>query len=572
MTYQNLLNQLSQQQYVLNTTAPVVRLWDKEFKFLTEVTAITSLHFDHKVNAAGGLDLEIPKDTYAAEVIDSQSEREMTMITIDLPSGYRWHGSVTDVTASYNDKGATLVVQALHNWQHLESVLFWANPLFPAQFQPMAADMRFGPARTMLSSLLAVNLARLQLPLWSIPTYIDFFDSNTYSVFHKAMWPIAVKPVNPITDTSRWCVISACFQSASEIINSVVSNDGGLSVEFNLWLPGDPQPWPLAHFTKPTYWVDVVDYGIERNFTGTLIDGLIKVGIEAFDDAAGFVLYPVVGKDVLGKDGEGLLKSLLKVEQRGAVPVYRAADVDGTGVQSHNIVKHKPLASQVVVGGKSPEFVNKAIDLGAEALAAGLMLAISGGADTALGVLTGVAPGVGAALTPVGQMVGGINLQPAFGLAAQAMHDKLFAYFAWENLPQAVKAGPYRFREVAKLGGTGLGLMLYQDIVNACWSQRAYISHEVEVENGHPYEMWRDIKPGQLVGVDIPGQYRDGHQLIHVARLTEASYTYDRTHANSWKLKLGDPSAEQPVGQRSLERIRHVMQTLNTAATNSSTI
>lgn len=571
-TYADIQAQIAATEHDYDAGTPWVRLWDKEHKFLCDVPELNSLTFDHLVNAAGGLDLAIPYDSPSAEMLRTQRDDQVNMITVDLPDGYRWHGTVTEVESILEHGKAEVTVKALHSWQHLESILFWANPLFPAQLQPLAADYRIGPARTVLASLLAVNLARLQLPLWQIPTYIDVWDPQTYNLFARAQWPIAVKPVNPITDTSRWVASTPCFQSASEIINEVAAGtDSGLVVEMNLWLPGDKQPWFLANFTRPTLWIDIKDYGIERNFTGTMIDGLIKVGIDAIDDAAGFVLYPILGEAVLGEDGEGLLRGALKIEDRESIPVYRGVDNPDSGVIKHTIVESKPLASQVVVGGKSPDFVNKAIDIGAESLASGLMAAISAGAG---GVAGAAALGpAAAAIGPIMGTVGGLDLGPASSLLATMAHDKLFAYFAWEHLPAAVKAGPYRYREVAKLGGTGLGIMLYQDIVNATYSQRAYTSHTVEVENARPYRIHIDFKPGQLVGIDKPGEFdRNGRPTIHVARCTQASYTYDRTHGNAWQLSLGDKAASQDPGQRSLERLRKVMQTLNTAATNSSTI
>lgn len=559
---------------------PLVRLWDKNHEFLCECTELYDLRFDHKVNAAGGLDMTLPADSVAAEMLRDESHEAVTRITVDLPDGYRWHGAITDVEVVWDEERTEVLVKALHSYHHLETMLFWANPLFPAQLQPLAADVRIGPARTVLASYLVLNLARLQLPLWMIPTNIDFFDIETYNLFKRAMWPIAVKPVNPITDTSRWVAATPCFQSAGEIIDQLAGNDSGLCVEVNLWLPGDEQPWLTANFTKPTMWIDIVDNGIERNFTGTLIDGLIKVAVDLLDDAAGFILYPVLGEDSLGDDGQGLISGALKIEDRSSIPVYRAVDTPESGVKKHEMVKHKPLASQVVVGGKSPEFVNKAIDVGMEALAQGIMTALQGAAGAAGGVVAGASipgigpiPGAGALVGPAVGMVGGLDLSPAAGLAASMMHDKLFAFLAWENLGQATRSGPYRFREVAHLGGSGLGLMTYQNVVNATYSQRPYVTHRVEVENGRPYRIHVDFKPGQLVGIDKPGEYtKDGHPIIHVARVTECTYTYDRAHANNWEIQLGDPSADKEPGQRSLERIRKISQIINMAATNQTNI
>ena len=569
MTYAHMISQLSDYQMSYDTDTPVIRLWDKEHNFLCNVGEVNSITFDEKINGAGGIDIQIPYDSIAAQYFLGTEDYQMTMVTVDV-SGHRWHGALTDPEIIHDEKGSYINLRGLHSWQHLESILFWANPLFPAQFQPLAGDYRIGPARTVLASLLAVNLARLQLPLWQIPTYIDFFDPAQWNIFKRTQWPIAVKPVNPITDTSRWCVSAPTFQTAAEIIKEIADDESGLSVEMNLWLPGDPQPWPLADFSRPTYWIDIVDYSIERNFTGTLVDGLIKVGIDAVDDAAAFVLYPILGEAILGEDGQGLLRDKLNLEVRDSVPVYRAANTPDSGVVSHSIVQHKPLASQVVVGGKSPEFVNKSIDIGGELIAAGLMSAISAGAGAAGAGLAGAGlPMVGPALG----MVSGLDLKPATSLATSMMHDKLFAYFAWENYAQAFRAGPYRYREVAKLGGTGLGLMMFQDIVNATYSQRPYTSHKVEVMNSHPYRLHEEVKLGGLVGIDIPdSEDMDGHPKVHVGRVTAISFTYDRNNANSWDISIGDQAADVEPGQRSLERLRDVMKKLNKLATNSATV
>lgn len=565
--YADIMKQLGNYTQQYDSEEPLVRLWDKNHNFICQIGEIMDLKFDNKVNAAGSLDLEIPYNSEGAQYFKSTKCEEVTMITVDV-SGYRWHGALSDPEEIHDNNDSVISLKAVHNWQHLENIYFWANPLFPAAFQPLAGDYRMGPAKTVLASLLAVNLARLQLPLWSIPTYIDSFDQNNWNLFAKSQWPIAVKPVNPFTDTSRWCVTAPTFQSASEIIKEIVDDESGLSVEMNLWLPGDEQPWENSNFTKPTLWIDIQDYGIERHFTGTIIDGLLEVAVDALDDATEFVLYPILGEMVSGRDGQGLIRDKANLEIRDEIPVYRSVKDPNSGVLKHQITQHKPLASQVVVGGKSPEFVNKAIDLGVatglQALA-GAIAAGSGGAAAAV-------PG-GAALAPIAVAAGSLDFGAAGDLFGSMLHDKLFAYASWENYQQAVKSGPFRYREIAKLGGTGLGLMLYQDIVNATYSQRSYTSHEIEVENGSPYRINQDIKLGNLVGIDIPDQKDElGRPQIEVARVTETAYTYDRNSANHWVIKLGDQAAEQDPGVRSLNRVKNIYQVLNKAATNQSGI
>lgn len=510
-----------------------VRMWDLRMGIVGNVADYVSLKFGEKANAVGSMSLLLkPEDPMAVYALEAHVD-EVIRITVDLPH-YRWSGSVLTVRESIAKDGTQVVeLEVLHDWQFLETMLIWANAFFPAWIQPLSSSRRIGPAKTVIATQLIPNLIRLQAPLWNLPTNGTLADFNTWNLIKDATHPICVKPINPLTDTSRWISSSAKFNSAADVIRDCLTNEEGIVVRIHQWLPGDEQPWKGAGFKEPRLYIDIVDNGNEKAFTGTVIDGILKTITEMVDGGLEWIMYPVIGKN-----GPSL-GEITGLNQKKPVCFYPSALLEDSGVSESESVHHKPLASQVVVGGKSPDWLNKTVEVGI------------GGAFGALGGAISAATG--------GVQI--LDLSPVGEIFSSFVKDKIFAFASHEDFARAKRSGPYRWREVAKLGGNGLSLDTWQNIVTGLYETRGYSSHTIKVVNGSPYLWGRDLDMGHLVGYEtLSGD-------AQIDRVEEFTFTDDRSTMAYLEFGIGSGLDEQSPGEKSLRKIRGVVSVLNEMAT-----
>ena len=482
-----------------------VRFWNK---FMVEEGVERSyeqLQHSKKKNATGALAMTLPRDTLFYDHLFNNPDGEDAMIPItsDTP-GDRWSGKVDRCAVLRDENGVeTIEVSALHDWNHVATTCLWSSPYAPLLAQLPRHDIKFGGAASVVTQYLASNLSRLQLGYWTAP--VNWAGKPKEWVdFGSALFPIAVVPVNPFTDTSRFVGGSARFDMASPFIDQFLK-DAGLVLEAEMFLPDeDEQPAPeWFYLDRPTIVLRVRDESAVTGPTGTLLDGIISFFEDFLDDGVTPVRYPNFGSEMDYEDVyvTGALGT------KKAYPWIWYFDGEYSGIGQSEIAIHKPLATDILVGGRSPSYVNAAIEIGIKNMLAWL------------GLLVGI-PGLDS-------------------LYRGQLDDVFFAFNMTRNSGRVQRAGPYAWREHFVTGSekafTLDGVMASQQ---GQFDTRGYTSHKATIEDNAPYTYGRHMQVGSQIGFVVG-------DLIFTDYISEATYTDTRTSAASWQLTVGNGSDEE---------------------------
>ncbi|MFF1531494.1 hypothetical protein, partial [Cellulomonas sp. NPDC058312] len=431
-------------------------------------------------------------------------------IIVDLP-GYQTVWFVTEFDEVEDEDGSEyLEVIAINAWEYINRTVFWASPAMPAEFQLPKEWIGIGPAISLIKYwYILPNLARLQAPFFSLPDG-DLLNLQSWNLLRNAQWPLMVKPTSVIHDTSNITAMATRFENGGDAIVDILKTEG-LQLTFDLYIHGESeQPFPeIMELTRTTMLIDIVQKADLRAFTGTVIDGIIRTGLEILDDGLSWLAYPILDQD----DYSDYFQNLF-----GTLP-YKPWIVYHKGTcLSSSSKTHKPMASRATVGGKSPGWVNKAAVAASNALLGYLGLAIG-------------IPGL------------------AIGIFEDEVKDVAMAFHTWEDRPRAIRAGPWRFREVFKECSSGLSLDALAAIKTALWENRGWVSHRITVTNGKPFYVGLHMGLGSPIGYEKRGK-------IQTDYLYAIDYEDSDTKRGKLEIEIGDGTTDLEPGALALGKIR----------------
>lgn len=506
---------------------PFIRIWDKNWLLKSVLFGEIEAEFTEKLNDTGsGQIVLFGKHKLQKWLISELKQEEDVHITVDVP-GKRWSGKAATITYRGDDKGLThLVLVFNHDYEHLKKIICYSNPLLPPEFQYPKIYMWAGPSIFGIKTMIFLNLMRRFLPLWALPENI-FDPSSWLANLNPANWPVICMPGNFFTDTSAWTVMTTRFGNLHDVITPVLK-DAGLQVIVSRWLPGDPQPSSLFfNLTQPTLVVDVVDKSGFRGPTGTVIDGLFKTLSTILSDGVTSV-ETITSQTPAPQYSD---PTFFGTVQTSPWVSWRNGMRNGlTGIQTWEMTIHKALASSVVVGGKSPGWVNNGIKL----------------------LVNGV-------LGYIGMLFGNPGL--ALGIFDDQVEDVVLAFHKVTNAQRAAAMGSNRYGEHWGEGAnTGFSMSALQAIRNGMWDTRAYTSFKVTVVNGAPYWVGRHFDLGDRVSAEIGDT-----GLLYVDQVYGLKLTWSRSQDPRWEITIGSGQAEEAPGSilaRQLAQVRAIVQGL----------
>ncbi|OZE35599.1 MULTISPECIES: hypothetical protein [unclassified Rhodococcus (in: high G+C Gram-positive bacteria)] len=493
---------------------PGIRFMSKYMELFARCGDFREIKFNDKSNVPGSLTMTVPDNEVWEEYFYGQSQYAVRPIVVDLP-GYQtvWFTTTFARVQDRRTRKKFIQIVAVSPLEFLNWVRIFPNAWFPPEFQWPKEWSGFAPAATLLSMALTPNLIRLQAPLWSIPSG-DLLDPQTYNLFRNAMWPLMVNPRKKgLFDGTPWTAGVARMDKFMDFAQDVCKTEN-LEMTMTWFNPGEhPQPFPeFVTLTRPTMVVDFEPMGDPLAFEGNAVGGLIRTGIAMAKDAIEWITYPILNPNDPDPELEG-------------IPVYRNGQ--HSTIDHGEEVTHIPLATRATVGGKSPDWLNQAIVTGANLL---------------LGVISSAA----------GSVIPGFPVLQ-LGIFEDQVKDVVMAFHSQEDLRLAREAGPWRFREAfGESSVTGLSLNAYASMKTTLFDHRGYVSQSVEVSNGAPYYVGRDLKKGKPCGYETPSG------KIRVEKLTEISYEYSRTVRGRFTLQIGSGEAEREPGQLALGKIRKI--------------
>lgn len=522
---------------------PLIRLWDKNMDQIAQIVLQESWDCEEIAHDNGQANIEIvgkDNDWLREIVLYDTRPAEDLHITIDpdpdRPTDWqnRWGGKVLTIEDDQQrGQPNRTVLRCISNRKHLQHIYLAATPIFPMEVQPLKMFLWGGPCVTTLATSTWINLFRIYTLNGFFPIPRNVFAPETWLENVSPLnWPVQVMPVNPIFDQSRWTTIAARWKDCQTVFTPVMK-DCGVICHAYTWLKGDPAPYtmfgPLANALKPTRSCVILSFEDQSGVsgpTGTAFDGLVNLIAATGDDLITEALLPIDG------DGDGetdpFIRKILGVAPKRPPWVYR--DVGYGGVQARKMVVHKTGATDIITGGKSPQWVNQAITF-----------AIRYGLSQLAQVIN---YGVGAYQQPFTE---GLD-----NLYQGQLDDVFLAFMRFTDPIRSAAAGPYAFREHFETGsGSAYTVNSIQTLREGWFKTRPYTSIKFDVGDGAPFVLGEDIRLGSRVSAELRG-------ILYTDQIMAIKRGGDRNSSGRPTLSFGDDAREDDPMARGFAAIANV--------------
>lgn len=195
-------------------------------------------------------------------------------------------------------------------------------------------------------------------------------------------------------------------------------------------------------------------------------------------------------------------------------------------MEGFEIVDHHPQGWQIIIGGRSPKWVNDIINATTSWLLDCLMIVVG---------LTGV---------PSNLFDGLFN-------------DVLLAFQLVQNFNRRNEMGPYgRPERFIPTGSAPYNIDALFSFIQAMWDTRGYRSAQAMFRNGYPYSVGKDIFPGAIMSIAENGSlYSDYIENIVV--------TDNRKERAKVMVQIGDGKAEEAPIARFQRLITGLQEAVN---------
>lgn len=403
---------------------------------------------------------------------------------------------ISDPAGTGGENVVTVEAKSMYRW--VEKVAFRASPGDPLIAQLKYRDMRSGRSLQVIKEYFLVNLMNDFQP--GGVTGWDLWAPASWSGVNPSLWPAIVNPVHD-SSTTEFTVLDARFDMAGEMIKETL-DAAGLLLTIEPWFVGDPQPFPdHAILTRPTLIIDVVSRQFDTAATGTPAD-MLRGLVRTFDSQAN---APRIGLGTLPATAAGRLPWVL----------WRPEDMGGV-TAPFTVLKSED--SHVIVGGRSPEALNRLVAGSAKAIFGGVGAALAG----AIPVFGGL---INAAAIFLGEVVG------------ESLKDKLFAWQAFFDAKRRAAHGWFTYR--TQVGaGDGWTLSAFQQGFQMLQAGAGSVEVAFEVADQCVYEQGRDYSVGDQTGV----LHRD---RVYATFVSETARGYTETGSRIREVTLGDPRTRE---------------------------
>ncbi|MEU6580673.1 hypothetical protein [Nocardia sp. NPDC046763] len=458
----------------------------------------------------------------------------VTVLIYDNQGNKIWTGFVDDCD-DIDDKGVeTVTVQLLGHAAWFQNFCVYPNFILPPILQEPKEAIYIGPACTNLKMMWAEQIARYAVTLGLIELLEDILNPLAWlqGITEGAELPAVVVPVNALTDSSPWVAIVARMEDAATLQQPAIKGTGVLPTA-TFWKVGDPQPAPQWFtLTTPCIVFDCQDYSNVTGFDAGFLTGLIGEAVALADTALGEIMQ-VVGvaeqqdNNMTDPYGNGPLATALGLLAKPAWVVFDA-DSKYSGIEKCRISSHHPQAWSLIVGGKSPTWVNRGIDFLLELFIGGL-LSVFGASGIAPDILNGVFDDVVLAF------------EPFYDLARQ---KRLGKFARPEKL---VAAGSQAFTPSAMVAGA-----------QGLWDTRGFRAMELTITDQRQYVFGRDYGIYTPVSVIKRG-------VLYTDYVYKVVGKDDRTTRASIVTSVGDGKGHEQPMVKAMRFIDGAQKALNAA-------
>lgn len=494
----------------VRTEPALVRLWDGDWNLRGRVSGEIQAEFRWVLNNTGTGTLTLPVDHYLAKWAADWHSRGLKNIHITVDKdGARWGGRMSGFSVRKKDNGdKEMEIQFLDFIEDLKHIRVWSNPVLPAAIQfPRAFTLAVNSIWGLKFSGF-INMMRNQNSLFTMPDNpLDF--SQWGENLQMENWPITMRGGSLLEDSSPACVISSRFKTWHELAAPILA-DAQLCVTYEVYLEGDPEPWPGYTPRNGQVIYDIVDKSGWWGATGTggnIFQGIARTAMQLLDNGVDMdrtVVSDPNSPDFRGSDWLGTAPGAPWV-------VLREGEL--TGIQSSEFTYQPATDVQVVVGGHSMPGVN-------EIISSAIQLAGDLASSTFIG------PNVN-----LGQVADTL-LQPLYT-------DTLLAWMSFKSTSRAQDLGwSHYFEHMPGNADRAYTLSSLMAIRRGWWETREKVGHSVKIADGAPYTIGANGRGHFFLGDRIATTHPLVPDKLIVEQVTELELSWDRT-SFGWDVTVG---------------------------------
>jgi hypothetical protein len=428
-------------------------------------------------------------------------------------------------------------------WDILNYLVIIPTWWLPLQVQPFSHAIFFGPMVTCIENMITECALRLQLGLFDFidnaaslnPDFRTWFGTlitngglTLDSLFQMTKTPMYVVRSNPFLDGSPLWGRTVRMETCGSVITEG-TKPYGITVDVDLWKPGDPQPDRWANLVRPTYVIRVKDYSNIEGPTKTVLDSAIRTTV----DLTGALFGNVAG----------ILKQAEGMEGVYVAPIFGvnfiapwtmlelAAPGKKGGLLTCEITDHSPTGWRHIIGGKSPKWLND------------LMNAFY------------------AYIIDIAMIFLGFTGIPS-DLLAGFLNDSFFAFQQLDLFEKRVEVGPYH-PAITRFHATGsppYNIQALFTFLKVIWESRGWTSVVATFRNGEIYTLGKDFWRGMLFSLVYMDRTRMVTDYVEniMWRITPAERVI--------LAQIGDGQADEPPIARHERLITAAQEAINVAS------
>lgn len=472
--------------------------------------------------------------------------KKNVVITVDFYGGKkRWSGLLDHWTIKSREHVKYLEVTFNDDLTCLQFLLAPPNPFLPLDvFQFPRIFMLAGGARWAVSSLILVNLVRVQGNWWTVPD--DPFDLDTWDDgLDWSDWPVHIKCPKFVEDSSLWTFLSSRMNPVDAVIKDALE-DAQLTIQYRRILTDDHEQVdgligvPGGAVANGALVLEIVDNSNATSMEGTFLEGTVVDGMKRslMTYLGGFVedtVSEVIDDQSLHPD-EYYQSGYMGTVARQPWLVVR--DNEWTPIESGDLSWGPSKNVAVVVGGDNPAadaIAKLIIEVTGNLLSYFLLFGFSSGGTIAADVIMPF-------------LVGTIAAWLHWKNTGRA-HQLGWVHY-WELYQQGAEANAWSLSAVAALRG---GFLVGKsETVHVMELHDSWVIPGVHVDIG--YRMGSTV---QSKGVE---------SIIWVNQLNEMVPSWDNSSSPkplTWVIKAGKSDRAQSMGERMARLAKRMSEAIN---------
>lgn len=326
-----------------------------------DVADLESYEFPFKNNESSAGNFTLRSTHYVAKKLvkipNDPNQCKNVIITVDMYGGIlRWSGLMHHWTVESPNRQDHIQVSFNDDLQFLDFMLAPPNPALPIPIFQFPRDWpMFGPARWCISSLILLQIIRLEGHPWTLPD--DPFDfEQWFDIINFSAWQVHIRSVPLLLDDSLWTLLASRMNTVSSVIADAL-DDAQLSIVYRRIMrhKGETTYGLLDNNVRNGALVfEIVDRSGWTLPEGTFFEGTIVSGFfrSVISWGAGFIEDTT---QILGSPDQLYPDEYYQTSWMQTLAVAPGIVVRDGWVDLQSKVSHSPpTAVTVIVGGDNP--------------------------------------------------------------------------------------------------------------------------------------------------------------------------------------------------------------------------